>query len=60
MERLCRARRRNYTTAGQKTALYLKHAKLAQITKADDMTADDLKTVIQHFLIDQKKKGQFR
>ena len=49
----------NYTTAGQKTALYLKHAKLAQIANPDDMTADEVKTVID-FLIDQKKKGQFR
>ena len=49
----------NYTTAGQKTALYLKHAKLAQIANPDDMTADEIKTVID-FLIDQKKKGQFR
>ena len=49
----------NYTTAGQKTALYLKHAKLAAIANPDDMTPDEFKTVID-FLIDQKKKGQFR
>ena len=48
----------NYTTAGQKTALYLKHAKLAQIANPDDMTANEVKTVVD-FLIDQKKKGQF-
>ena len=49
----------NYTTAGQKTALYLKHANLAQIANPDDMTAEEFKTVTD-FLIDQKKKGQFR
>ena len=49
----------NYTTAGQKTALYLKKAKLAKIGNPDDMTADEFKTVVD-FLIDQKKKGQFR
>ncbi|MBV9287433.1 MAG: hypothetical protein JO288_06360, partial [Hyphomicrobiales bacterium] len=49
----------NYTTAGQKTALYLKQAKLAEIANPDDMTAGEVKTVVD-FLIDQKKKGQFR
>ena len=49
----------NYTTAAQKTALYLKEAGLAQIGNPDDMTKDEFKTVID-FLIDQKKKGQFR
>ena len=49
----------NYTTAGQKTALYLKKANLAEIGNPDDMTADEFKTVVD-FLIDQKKKGQFR
>jgi putative spermidine/putrescine transport system substrate-binding protein len=49
----------NYTTAGQKTALYLKHAKLAKISNPDDMTPEEFKTVVD-FLIDQKKKGQFR
>jgi putative spermidine/putrescine transport system substrate-binding protein len=49
----------NYTTAGQKTALYLKHANLAQISNPDDMTPEEFKTVVD-FLIDQKKKGQFR
>jgi putative spermidine/putrescine transport system substrate-binding protein len=49
----------NYTTAGQKTALYLKHANLAQIANPDDMTPEEFKTVVD-FLIDQKKKGQFR
>ena len=49
----------NYTTAGQKTALYLKKAGLATIANPDDMTKEEFKTVID-FLIDQKKKGQFR
>ncbi len=49
----------NYTTAGQKTALYLKHAGLASIDNPDDMTAAEFKTVID-FLIEQKKAGQFR
>jgi len=49
----------NYTTAGQKTALYLKHAGLASINNPDDMTAEEFKTVID-FLIEQKKAGQFR
>jgi spermidine/putrescine-binding protein len=49
----------NYTTAGQKTALYLKKAGLAAIANPDDMTKDEFKAVID-FLIEQKKKGQFR
>ena len=49
----------NYTTAGQKTALYLKKAGLAQISNPDDMTKEEFKSVID-FLIDQKSKGQFR
>ena len=49
----------NYTTAGQKTALYLKKTGLAKIDNPDDMTKEEFKTVID-FLIDQKKKGQFR
>jgi putative spermidine/putrescine transport system substrate-binding protein len=49
----------NYTTAAQKTALYLKSAGLASIGNPDDMTKDEFKAVID-FLIDQKKKGQFR
>ena len=49
----------NYTTAGQKTALYLKKNGLANIANPDDMTKEEFKTVID-FLIDQKKKGQFR
>ena len=46
----------NYTTAGQKTALYLKANKLASIANPDDMTAAEFKTVID-FLIEQKKTG---
>src|SRR6266567_8094950 len=36
----------NYTTAGQKTALYLKKAGLAAIANPDDMKKDEFKTVI--------------
>jgi putative spermidine/putrescine transport system substrate-binding protein len=49
----------NYTTAGQKTGLYLKHAKLAQIGNPDDMRPEEVKTVVD-FLIEQKRRGQFR
>lgn len=49
----------NYTTAGQKTALYLKANGLAQIENPADMTPEELKVVID-FLIEQKKAGQFR
>ena len=49
----------NYTTAGQKTALYLKHANLAKIENPADMSPEELKTVVD-FLIEQKRKGQFR
>lgn len=49
----------NYTTAGQKTALYLKASGMAEIEDPADMTPDELKTVID-FLIEQKRAGQFR
>lgn len=49
----------NYTTAAQKTALYLKASGKAQIGNPDDMTKEEFKTVID-FLIEQKKAGQFR
>ncbi len=49
----------NYTTAGQKTALYLKANKLANITNPDNMTASEFKTVVD-FLIEKKRGGQFR
>jgi len=49
----------NYTTAGQKTALYLKQSGMATIDKPHDLTESELKTVID-FLIEKKKEGQFR
>ncbi len=49
----------NYTTAGQKTALYLNQAKLADIKDPHDMTPGEIKTVVD-FLIEKKKEGQFR
>jgi putative spermidine/putrescine transport system substrate-binding protein len=49
----------NYTTAGQKTGLYLKKSGLAQISNPDDMTAAEIKTVVD-FLIEKKREGQFR
>lgn len=49
----------NYTTAGQKTALYLKASGQAAIKNPDDMTPEEVKTVMD-FLIEHKKKGQFR
>ncbi len=49
----------NYTTAGQKTALYMKSAGLATINDPADMTPGELKAVID-FLIEKKKEGQFR
>ena len=49
----------NYTTAGQKTALYLKANKLAEINDPADMSPGEIKTVID-FLIEKKMEGQFR
>jgi putative spermidine/putrescine transport system substrate-binding protein len=49
----------NYTTAGQKTALYLKASNLATIKDPADMTPAEIKTVTD-FLIAKKKEGQFR
>lgn len=49
----------NYTTAGQKTALYLKATGQAEIGDPADMTPDEIKTVMD-FLIEHKKSGQFR
>lgn len=49
----------NYTTAGQKTALYLNHSGQAQIADPADMTPEEIKSVVD-FLIEQKKAGQFR
>ena len=49
----------NFTTAGQKTALYLAKNKLASIANPADMTPSEIKTVMD-FLIEKKKEGQFR
>lgn len=49
----------NYTTAGQKTAMYLKHHKLASINDPANMTPSEIKAVVD-FLIKKKKEGQFR
>jgi spermidine/putrescine-binding protein len=49
----------NYTTAGQKTALYMKSEKLATINDPHDMTPGEIKAVVD-FLIEKKKEGQFR
>jgi putative spermidine/putrescine transport system substrate-binding protein len=49
----------NFTTAGQKTALYLVKNKLASITDPANMTPSEVKTVVD-FLIEKKKEGQFR
>ena len=49
----------NFTTTGQKTALYLQKGKLASIRDPANMTPSEIKTVID-FLIEKKKAGQFR
>jgi putative spermidine/putrescine transport system substrate-binding protein len=49
----------NYTTAGQKAALYLKYAGMAEIKDPADMTPKEIATVVD-FLISKKKEGQFR
>lgn len=49
----------NYTTAGQKTALFLNAIGQATIADPSDMTPEELKTVID-FLIEKKRAGQFR
>ena len=49
----------NYTTSGQKTALYLKASGRADIKDPADMTPAEIKTVVD-FLIEKKKAGQFR
>jgi len=49
----------NYTTAGQKTALYLKAAGMADIKDPSDMTKPEIARVVD-FLIQKKKEGQFR
>ena len=49
----------NFTTTGQKTALYLKKNDLATIADPSNMSPSEVKTVID-FLIEKKKEGQFR
>jgi putative spermidine/putrescine transport system substrate-binding protein len=49
----------NYTTAGQKTALYLKDSKQATIGDPANLTPGEMKTVVD-FLVEKKKEGQFR
>jgi putative spermidine/putrescine transport system substrate-binding protein len=49
----------NFTTAGQKTALYLKTSGRAQIANPANMTPGEIKTTVD-FLIKMKKRGQFR
>lgn len=49
----------NYTTAGQKTAMYLKQNNMADIENPRNMTEEEFATVVD-FLIEQKKQGQFR
>jgi putative spermidine/putrescine transport system substrate-binding protein len=49
----------NFTTTGQKTALYLKRAKLAAVDNPDDLKPNEIKTVAD-FLIEKKREGQFR
>jgi len=49
----------NFTTTGQKTALYLKRNNLASINDPGDMTPSEIKTTID-FLIEKKREGQFR
>lgn len=49
----------NYATAGLKTAIYLKHAGLADIENPTNMTPSEINTMV-NFLIEKKKEGQFR
>ncbi|MDX5360813.1 MAG: extracellular solute-binding protein [Alphaproteobacteria bacterium] len=49
----------NYTTAGQKTALFLNATGQAKIADPADMTPEEVKTVID-FMIEKKRAGQFR
>ena len=49
----------NFTTTGQKTALYLKMNNLATIDDPSNMTPSEVKQVVD-FLVDKKKEGQFR
>ena len=49
----------NYTTTGQKTAMYLKGNNLATIANPSNMTPGEFTAVVD-FLIEKKKEGQFR
>jgi spermidine/putrescine-binding protein len=49
----------NYTTAGQKTALFLNDSGQTKIADPADMTPEEVKAVVD-FLIEQKRAGQFR
>src|SRR5436190_21299932 len=49
----------NFTTAGQKTALYLKASGRAQIANPANMTPGEIKTTVD-LPIKMKKRGQFR
>lgn len=49
----------NYTTAGQKTAMYLDHHDIEDIENPRNMTASEFEAVVD-FLIEQKESGQFR
>lgn len=49
----------NYSTAGFKTAIYMKAAGLAEIDNPTNMTPSEINTVI-NFLIEKKREGQFR
>jgi putative spermidine/putrescine transport system substrate-binding protein len=49
----------NYTTAGQKTALFLNQSGQADIANPADMTPEEVRAVVD-FLIEQKRAGQFR
>lgn len=49
----------NYTTAGQKTAMYLDHHGIEDIDNPGNMTESEFETVVD-FLIEQKESGQFR
>jgi putative spermidine/putrescine transport system substrate-binding protein len=49
----------NYTTAGQKTAMYLKYHDIEDIEDPRNMTESEFAAVVD-FLIEQKQSGQFR
>ena len=49
----------NFTTTGQKTALYMQKNGVATIADPSDMTPGEVTSVID-FLIEKKKEGQFR